>query len=327
MFQGPIVAADALPLTPAAFRQRMLVETGPLYAAFRKTLTPHHGRVLSDIALGYAALTGWLVLVGQTSGVVAGPGGIVAGLGGATAGAIGVGFLIAYLQLFIHEAAHFNLAATRKTNDRVADWLICWLVGTSISAYRATHAEHHRHLGRDGDTEVSYRHALTPMFVAEMLTGIHALRVFRARRGQTRSNAAMVSRAPLLRGLSLHAVIVGALLWFGWWPAVLAWLGGIGVAFPFFATIRQQLEHRPTANMRDAGDAVTRLFGDGPLARIFGGAGFNRHLLHHLEPQVSYTRLGELETFLKNTSLAELLDARRASYLGTFSELIRERTI
>jgi fatty acid desaturase len=323
MFQSPVVAVDALPVTPAAFRQRMLMETGQRYGAFRKKLTPHHGRVLSDIALGYAALAGWLVLVGQASG-------IVAGLGAAAAGAIGVGFLVAYLQLFIHEAAHFNLAATRKTNDRVADWLICWLVGTSIAAYRATHAEHHRHLGREGDTEVSYRHALTPMFVAEMLTGVHALRVFRTRGGQTRAKAATAStasRTPLLRGLSLHAGIVCALLWLGWWPAVLAWLGGVGVAFPFFATVRQLLEHRPTDAMRDEGDSVTRLFGDGLFARVFGGAGFNRHLLHHLEPQVSYTRLGELETFLKTTSMAELLDARRASYLGTFRELIRERTL
>lgn len=318
MLYEPILAAETPLLTRAAFRQRMLVETGQRYAAFRKSLTPHYGRVLVDIALGYAALAGWLVLIGQASG-------IVAGLGGAAVGAIGVGFLVAYLQLFIHEAAHFNLAASRKTNDRLADWLVCWFVGTSIAAYRATHGEHHRHLGHEGDTEVSYRHALTPMFVIEMLTGVHALRVFRARSRQTRANVAAASRAPLLRGLFLHAVIVGVLLWLSWWPAVLAWLGGIGIAFPFFATIRQLLEHRPTPGMRDEGDSVTRLFGDGPFDRIFGGAGFNRHLLHHLEPQVSYTRLGDLEAFIETTSLSELLDARRASYLGTFAELMREQ--
>jgi fatty acid desaturase len=319
MFHTPIVAADAPPVTPAAFRQRMLVETGQRYAAFRKTLAPDYTRVAIDIALGYAALTGWLVLVGQASGVFA-------GIGAACVGAVGVGFLVAYLQLFIHEGAHCNLAATREDNDRIADWLICWQVGTSIAAYRATHAEHHRHLGRDGDTEVSYRQALTPRFVAEMLTGVHAVRVFGARKHQTRARAAVAeSRTPLLRGLYLHAAIVGTLLWLGWWPALLAWLGGIAVALPFFGTIRPMLEHRPTPGMHDDGDAVTRLFGDNPLARIFGGAGFNRHLLHHLEPQVSYTRLGELETFLNTTSMAGVLDARRASYLGTFAELIRER--
>lgn len=318
MFYEPIVAVDASPLTPAGFRQRMLLEKGRQYAAFRKTLTPHHGRVMIDIALGYAALTGWLVIVGQA-------GGVGAGLAAAAAGAVGVGFLIAYLQLFIHEAAHFNLAAVRRTNDRLADWLICWFVGTSIAAYRATHAEHHRHLGRDGDTEVSYRHALTARFLVEMLTGVHALRVFGARKRQTRASAASVSQTPLLRGVALHLAVVAGLSWLGWWPAVLAWIGGVGVAFPFFATIRQLLEHRPTADMRDEGDSVTRLFGNGPFSRIFGGAGFNRHLLHHLEPQVSYTRLGDLEAFLMTTSLADQLDARRATYFGTFAKLIQDR--
>lgn len=319
MFHGPIVAAEASPLSPPAFRQRMLVETGQRYAAFRRSLTPRYGRVLGDIALGYAALTGTLVAVGQAEGAIG-------GLAAACGGAVGVGFLIAYLQLFIHEAAHFNLAAGRARNDRLADWLVCWQVGTSIAAYRATHGEHHRHLGRAGDTEVSYRHALTPRFLLEMLTGIHALRVFAARRRQPRTVAAAArSRAPLLRGLALHTMVILGLLALGWWPAVLAWAGGVAVAFPFFATVRQLLEHRPTPGMVDDGDAVTRLFGDGPFARVFGGAGFNRHLLHHLEPQVSYTRLAELEAFVQTTSMAPALDARRATYLGTFAELIRNR--
>ncbi len=46
MFHSAIVAADAPPVTPAAFRQRMLVETGQRYTAFRKTLVPNHRRVL-----------------------------------------------------------------------------------------------------------------------------------------------------------------------------------------------------------------------------------------------------------------------------------------
>ena len=36
------------------------------------------------------------------------------------------------------------------------------------------------------------------------------------------------------------------------------------------------------------------------FSRYFGGAGFNRHLLHHLDPSISYTRFDEFERF-KNT--------------------------
>lgn len=318
MLQGPIIAHDAPPANPVAFRQRMLIEKGQGYANFRKTLTPEFGRVLIDIALGYAALLGCMVLVGQASG-------FVAGLAAACAGAIGVGFFIAYLQLFIHEGAHHQLAATKGDNDRIADWLVCWQVGTSIAAYRATHSEHHRHLGKPGDTEVSYRHPLTVRFVAEMLTGLHALRVFSQRKTGSSAKTSGASRVPLLRGLAFHSAIIAATLLAGAWPATLAWLGGMAVAFPFFATMRQLLEHRPTPGMVDEGDAVSRLFGDGPFARIFGGAGFNRHLLHHLEPQISYTRLADLEGYLRKTSFAAVLDSRRATYFGTFAQLIRER--
>ncbi|TKD51730.1 fatty acid desaturase family protein [Sphingomonas baiyangensis] len=316
MFERPIVAADAPPFTPAAFRQRMFAETGGDYAQYRRLLTPRYGRAWLDIALGYAALCGWLVLVAQA-------GGLVAGLAAASIGAIGVGFLVAYLQLFIHEAAHFNLAASKRVNDRIADWAICWQIGTTIAAYRATHGEHHRHLGRERDTEISYRHALTRRFVIEMLTGVHALRVFLSRRGEARSTAGG-SRVPLLRGIAIHAVLLVAMLALGAWPAALAWVGGIAVAFPFFATVRQLLEHRALPGMADEGDAVTRLFDDGVFARIFGGAGFNRHLLHHLEPQISYTRLADLEAFIMQTTMRADLAARRTTYARTFAELLRE---
>ena len=318
MFQSNVIADGAAPTTPGAFRQYMLRETGQGYAKFRKTLTPHYARVLADIGLGYAALGGWLVLVAQASGVVA-------GLAAACAGAVGVGFVVAYLQLFIHEAAHHNLAATKRRNDRIADWLLSWQVGTSIAAYRATHSEHHRYLGHDRDTEISYRNPLTFRFLAEMLIGLHALRVFRSRKARAKVATPARSRMPMLRGLGIHALLLGTMLAFGAWPAALAWTGGIAILYPFFATLRQVLEHRPTPGMVDDGASVTRLFGDGPFARIFGGAGFNRHLLHHLEPQLSYTRLGDLDAYLATTSIGPVLDTRRANYLGTLGQLLRER--
>lgn len=307
-------------IDPALFRQIMVLETGSKYTQFRNSLTPNYTRVLVEIGLGYLALVCVLALIGQASG-------ILLGIAAASVGAICVGFLVAYLQLFIHEAAHYNLAATRTRNDRLADWLICWQVGTSISAYRATHFDHHRHLGHDGDTEVSYRHALSIRFMVEMLTGIHAVRVFMARKAKSSAPVVAGSRLPLVRGLTLHSLVLITTVMLGWWPATLAWLGGMAIAFPFFATLRQLLEHRPSAGMVGEGDSVTRMFGSDPFSSVFGGAGFNRHFLHHLEPQVSYTRYDELEAYLMGTSVAPFLDARRATYSGTLKELLQERCV
>ena len=80
---------------------------------------------------------------------------------------------------------------------------------------------------------------------------------------------------------------------------------GVGVFLPFFGALRQILEHRaPEADggvdyARTPHGAYTRIFHGGLFAKTFGGAGFDRHLLHHWEPQVSYTRLADLETYLR----------------------------
>ena len=320
MFEGDILASPREPLDLAGLRRRIDLETANGYRSLRRSLTPDYARVRRDIAFGYMTLTAILLCVSI-------PQGLASGLVAAALGAIAVGYGIAYLQLFIHEAAHFNLAPDRAVNDRMANRLICWQVGTDIAAYRRTHADHHRYLGRAGDTEVSYTRPLTARFLLEMLTGVHALRVFLGRgRGDAAPARAAASRAPLARGAAAHLAIMATLLALGAWPAALAWAGGVGVAFPFFATIRQLLEHRPTAVVADLTEganegAVTRLFDDGLFARTLGGAGFNRHLLHHLEPQVSYTRLAELEGFLLNTSARAALDARRSTYFAAFKEL------
>ena len=74
---------------------------------------------------------------------------------------------------------------------------------------------------------------------------------------------------------------------------------------PFFVSLRQTLEHRdedahPGSDYTrvDHGGDANRLFGDGPVANTLGSAGFNRHALHHWEPQVSLHRLRELERYL-----------------------------
>lgn len=316
MYQAHIEAAPFDPEDLTGVKARVMAETLGQYQQVRQGLAPDYGRVRRDVALGYIALAFVLVLAGTA-------GGLVAGLAAATAGAVAVGFLVAYLQLFIHEAAHYNLAADRAANDRIANRFICWQVGTDIASYRRTHWEHHRSLGTATDTEVSYTNRLSLRFLIEMLTGVHALRVFLGRnKVAPASGKAGGGMKPLAIGASIHLVLIAGLVALGAWPAALAWIGGMGIFFPFFATLRQLLEHRPRDG-EGGGAAVNRLFGDGPFARIFGGAGFNRHLLHHMEPQLSYTRLREFEAFLMTTSAREELDARRTTYGRAFADLIR----
>lgn len=312
MFQSRLEAVPFDPEDLHRLRARIDAETAGDYSSFRNGLSPNYVRVRHDIAAGYAALVASVAIVG-VAGIVAVP-----------FGAVAIGFFVAYLQLFIHEAAHFGLAPDRSANDRLADRLICWQVGTDIASYRATHWEHHRSLGDKGDTEVSYRNRLTLGFTAAMLTGVHAMRVFLSRKQtpEKRQTRPVRKLRPLLVGGGAHLLIILGLVIIGWWPAALSWIAGMGIFFPFFATMRQLLEHRPAAGEGD-GTAVTRLFADDLFSRLFGGAGFNRHMLHHLEPQVSYTRLAELERFLMGTSAQAELDGRRSTYWRAFKTLVQ----
>ena len=122
---------------------------------------------------------------------------------------------------------------------------------------------------------------------------------------------------------------VALLLVAGAWVAAAAWISGELAVFPFFASLRQALEHRdedasPDVDYRivDHGP-VNRLFGDGPVASTLGSAGFNRHALHHWEPQVSCTRLRDLEAFLMETELETTVAERRTTYARTFVRLFR----
>lgn len=317
MFQGTITAACPNPDDPVTFRAHINLETGGDYACFRRTLTPRYRYVWRDICLGYLCLVLTVAAIRLSDGLIAQMAAILFG-------SICIGFEIAYLQLFIHEAAHFNLCKTRAANDRVANWLVCWQVGTDVRAYRRTHFDHHRFLGGNHDSENSYRNPLTWRFALKLLTGTHALAVFDSR--ATASETEKRGRSggwPLLRGLGMHGAIVGTLIFTGSWASALAWVIGMGAFFPAFATLRQIIEHRP---IDGAGNrhAVTRLFGDDIVSKVFGGAGFNRHLLHHLEPQISYTRLADLEAYLDQTGAAPALASRRASYFDVLRKLLRE---
>lgn len=331
------------------FRGDLADSKGRRYVDFVRGLKPNFAAVYRDIAMGYAmvaasaALAAWLPSLGVPV--------LVAGL----VGAVLIGFWIAYLQLFIHEGSHFNLAADRAQSDRLCDMLISWIIGTSVKNYRKVHFQHHRALGTVEDSEHSYFFPLNVVFVAKSMLAIRAVEVLLARaRFVAKADAKKKARAanaqpdgPLLDasdgrpssaplpnverimliGIGVHLAVLAAAVSAGSWSLAIAWGAGIFMFFPFFGALRQLLEHRAEAARDDIDyaetdhGAVSRMFGTSPLAVTLGGAGFNRHLLHHWEPQVSYTNLAELEAFLADTPLAPVVDARRTTYTATFRQL------
>lgn len=251
-----------------------------------------------------------------------------------------VGFWFAYVQLFMHEAAHHNIHANKDTNDLLANIFLCIWVGANIKSYRENHWKHHQRLGYVNDTEHSYFNGLTLPFFIKMLTGLHALDVLKGRNKKSddkKDNDKEEKKQQsdnkyifLIGGMALHALFLGVLLYHGLYFTILVWLGAVGVFFPFFATMRQLLEHRDAdANNNvdyseiDHG-VVNRLFKNSLFACFFGAAGFSRHMLHHWEPSVSYTRLNELERFCRNTEeLEDVIINAETTYTQTFFKLLK----
>ena len=245
-----------------------------------------------------------------------------------------IGYVLHYILAFFHEAAHYNLARNKDLNDKLANIFIGLLFGQEIKSYRSIHFPHHRYLGTPEDTERNYFQPLTLQFILESITGIKLFKLllFRAENPHSKNehpkmkSKAIVSSQMLLGLFFNGGVVLGSAI-LGFWALTGAWFIGMIIFMPLLASIQQVLEHRDEFASRDIDyrnqphGQINRLFGDGLIASTFGSAGFNRHLLHHWEPQISYTRFKELEEFLMDTQAAAIIEKHRTTYFKTFVRL------
>ena len=305
-------------------------KTGMVYAAFRKTLKANYFIVWRDIVIGYILLFSTILFyffIERKFGIswqsiLSLP--ILAFI---------AAFWLAFIQLFVHEAAHYNIHPNKKTNDLLANVFLCVILGVNIKSYRLTHSKHHVRLGQTDDTEHSYFNRLTLLFVLKMLTGIHVLDVLKSRNelnnAQTKQSLSQ-SRKALIAGALLNFSFLLLLVIFGYYLTAILWIATVIVFYPFFATIRQLLEHRADEYKEDINfkevnhGKNSRMFSSNLFSYFMGGAGFDRHLLHHWDPEISYTRLRDVEKFLVDTDkCGHVIKEAKTGYFKTFQKLLR----
>jgi fatty acid desaturase len=314
---------------PLSLKARLVDQSGLPYREFRSSLKPRWARVWLELGAGY------LVLAGVPAALVLARPGWPWSLLTVLGGGLLIGYTIHFINCFFHEAAHYNLMPGRRRNDLAANLLMGWLFGSSVALYRRIHWQHHRALGTTMDSENSYFDALRIRYLAEGLVGMKLLRTLRQHRqtesvlGGDRPEGGAGRLAWLICAALINLAIAAALAFPLNSPvAALTWLGGLVVVFPFIASLRTVLEHRSEEadshvdyHQVDHGP-VNRLFGSGPLASTMGSAGFNRHAIHHWEPQLSYTRLADVEAYLLRTEVAPLILERQTTYADTFLRLL-----
>ncbi len=299
---------------------------GRTYADLRKVLRPAYRKVAGDLLKGYVFIV--LICAGDSILIRLGYFKIVLAL---PISAFLIGYVLAYLHLFIHAAAHYELHPDKTINDRISDRFIGVFFGISVKNYRKIHWLHHSGLGTTQDSEHSYFNELNLKFILKSVTGIHTfLVVFDRMKSARRLTANKTSSGFIAYTILFHLLLLLALFVSVGWLMICTWLAGLIIVFPAMAATRQILEHRDeeAQNKIDftvtAHGKVSRLFGKGHLDSSFGAAGFSRHLLHHWDPTISYTRLREVEDFLSSCpQTATIIKKCKTSYLQTFIGLFK----
>lgn len=335
--RGPQEPAETLPGSPD-LRDLTHPKIGS-WRQFRATLKPKYWRAWAEISFclamllgGYAAHFGLAWHLGNFVGMAAAP-----------LFAAWLGFWLNAMLTFGHEAAHYNLSASKSRNDLLADWSIWLFFPQSSKSYRKSHWQHHLHLGNPQDTEISYHNCASPWFLTRAITGIYLLelmaRYTQGAGAKPKLQAALSSpsRAARLgqllavaRAGTTHTVLIGVPLYFHCFSTSVTWLAGAALVFPFLATVRQLLEHRAedahcATNYREvAHGPVNRMFGKNLFSRFYGAAGFNRHLLHHWDPTVSYTCFDEMESFIKGTRFEAQIEKSQTTYTSNLILLARK---
>lgn len=324
--------AGSLPRLESLKRDEVIDSNGLSYSEFRKSLQPKYWRVWVDIAMGYAML-----ILGIFVAIRVQPLGYHYQWAAVVVLPVFFGWCHLYIQNFLHASTHYNLASSKALNDILSNIFIGSMIGTNIKNYRVIHFAHHRDLGTTADTEHSYFEALTPRFIVQSLTGIRAAKVllnWKKRKAEARVDTAGGSRSSipdsqLFVGVGIHSLLLLLAIMFHWWILLFTWFAGLLMMFPFLNSVRQLLEHRDEQATSDQDftqcdhGEVNRMFGSGPIASTLGSAGFNRHLLHHWDPQISYTNLAEVERFLDDSNASPILATYQTGYFPTFIRLFR----
>jgi fatty acid desaturase len=294
------------------------------YLEFRKNLKPIYWRVWIDIFYAYFFIFLVLVLCSLLSNLS-----ILIQFVFTLLAALITGYTFAFLNLFLHEASHFGLAKNRNLNDFLGWMTVGWIVGTNVSRYRPTHSKHHTFLGEIQDPENSYFTSVNIFSIAKGLFGIQAIKkILNVKSPNQVLDKPKFYLHPLFFGLAVHIIITSNLILLRNWYGLAAWILGIFLFFPFFAWIRQILEHRSDLATSRINyfevphGAISRIFGDDLISYTLGGAGFNKHIIHHWDPAISYTRLREVEKFLLRSNASEAIQSSRTTYWATFMTLL-----
>ena len=308
-------------------------KSGVTYGEFRKTLTVNFFRIQLGIVCSFLSIFVILFLCNKTDNLYL------------------LFFMSVSLALtqhrilnVVHEGAHYLLSRSRKFNDAFCNFLAGWFVLCDVDQYRITHVEHHRNLGSEFDPENAHMEKLDLTWLVSLISGFNTVRRISVR-NQARSNLGTRATAkprhlvvPVI-GILLHSLILLIIFNLLSFQTLVVWLFSTFFLTPALGILRNLLEHKYVESVDSAiwyqilgrerpADVVlnvtTRTFTKSLLSRLYGSMGFTRHLLHHWDPSISFSNLGEVHKFLLETPLEANLRKVDSTFSSTFIHLWRK---
>lgn len=211
--------------------------------------------------------------------------------------------------VLVHECGHRSLFRSQRLNDLVGDWLLAPPTFNNVKAYMRGHLHHHRLAGTHEDPDLpNYQdypitHARLRRKLLRDVTGQTGWRTVRgiARGLANLGTLPPETRAALLRGVAMNAVMLLVMTACGAPWLYLLWAIAFVCANPLISRIRQVAEHAAVPDLCDADPRRnTRTLEAGWLARlVFCPHQINYHLEHHLLASVPIYRLRPLHRMLQ----------------------------
>jgi fatty acid desaturase len=202
------------------------------------------------------------------------------------------------LAILMHDAAHGLLFRRKPVNDRIAQWLCAYPVGTDLHLYRPYHLKHHRltQQADDPDLVLSAPFPITRASLRrKILRDLTGQTGYQRRRVQLRDalgppGTPWRERAVRFKRRLGGAVLVNLALFGGlaitgyWWLYPLLWLLPLLTWYQLVSRIRNIAEHAVVPDNDDPW-RNTRTTLAGPLIRlVLAPYRVNYHLEHHLFP-------------------------------------------
>lgn len=217
------------------------------------------------------------------------------------------------LGFLMHEAGHNNLFKNHWLNRWISELLLAWPLFLSMRRYRSIHAQHHRHIKTERDTEAplsKYKEYQFPqkktswygMLLLD-LSGVHFFYYSFRKLLRKQPPDKHSKRAP---GLSAsyqtlrtvyYLMLFSGLIYFGlWWEYILFWI--IPYVTWFQLVVRLQVCSEHFGLPQSAGYQTRSLVLNRLEKFFFFPHDKHYHTEHHIYPEVYFARLESLHHHL-----------------------------